>query len=111
MDVKKVIANKALTDDQNKIALQRGPVMYCAEWKDNTGSVSNLIIPANAQFTPVNKPDLLNGVTVLKGEAVEKSTTSAVSKKVEFTAIPYYSWANRGKGEMEVWLPVQTSGK
>jgi DUF1680 family protein len=111
MDVKKVIANKALTDDQNKIALQRGPVMYCAEWKDNTGSVSNLIIPANAQFTPVNKPDLLNGVTVLKGEAVEKSTTSAVSKKVEFTAIPYYSWANRGKGEMKVWLPVQTSGK
>lgn len=80
MDVKKVIANKALTNDQNKISLQRGPIMYCAEWQDNTGSISNITIPANAQFIPVNKPVPLNGITVLKGEAVEKSTTSTRSK-------------------------------
>jgi DUF1680 family protein len=111
MDVKKVIANKALAEDQNKIAMQRGPVMYCTEWKDNNGSVSNLAVAENIVFTPFAEPGLLNGVIVLKGSAIAKSTDGAPAKKVELTAIPYYSWANRGKGEMSVWLPVQTSGK
>jgi DUF1680 family protein len=104
MEVKKVIANKALVDDKGKTALQRGPVMYCAEWKDNGGTVSNLSIPANATFKPVAEPGLLNGVTVLKGEVLSK-TNGEAAKKVELTAIPYYSWANRGKGEMTVWFP------
>lgn len=104
MDVKKVIANKALADDKGKTALQRGPIMYCAEWKDNGGTVSNLAVPANATFKPVAEPNLLNGVTVLKGEILSK-TKGEAAKKVELTAIPYYSWANRGKGEMTVWFP------
>ncbi|WP_426582171.1 glycoside hydrolase family 127 protein [Mucilaginibacter sp. R-33] len=104
MEVKKVIANKALVDDKGKTALQRGPIMYCAEWKDNGGTVSNLAIPANATFKPVAEPSLLNGVTVLKGEILSK-TKGEAAKKVELTAIPYYSWANRGKGEMTVWFP------
>ncbi|WP_114940729.1 glycoside hydrolase family 127 protein [Mucilaginibacter endophyticus] len=104
MEVKKVVANKALVDDKGKTALQRGPIMYCAEWKDNGGTVSNLEIPANATFKPVAEPGLLNGVTVLKGQALSK-TNSEAAKKVELTAIPYYSWANRGKGEMTVWFP------
>ncbi|QEM10671.1 glycoside hydrolase family 127 protein [Mucilaginibacter rubeus] len=104
MEVKKVVANKALVDDKGKTALQRGPIMYCAEWKDNGGTVSNLEIPANAAFKPVAEPGLLNGVTVLKGQALSKTNGEAV-KKVELTAIPYYSWANRGKGEMTVWFP------
>lgn len=104
MEVKKVIANKALVDDKGKTALQRGPIIYCAEWKDNGGTVSNLAIPANAAFKPVTEPNLLNGVTVLKGEILSK-TKGEAAKKVELTAIPYYSWANRGKGEMTVWFP------
>lgn len=104
MEVKKVIANKALVDDKGKTALQRGPIIYCAEWKDNGGTVSNLAIPANATFKPVTEPNLLNGVTVLKGEILSK-TKGEAAKKVELTAIPYYSWANRGKGEMTVWFP------
>jgi DUF1680 family protein len=104
MEVKKVIANKALGDDKGKTALQRGPIMYCAEWKDNGGNVSNLTIPANAIFKPVAEPGLLNGVTVLKGQVLSKAKGEA-AKKVELTAIPYYSWANRGKGEMTVWFP------
>jgi DUF1680 family protein len=104
MEVKKVIANKALVDDKGKTALQRGPIMYCAEWKDNGGTVSNLAIPANATFKPVAEPGLLNGVTVLKGQILSQAKGEA-AKKVELTAIPYYSWANRGKGEMTVWFP------
>jgi DUF1680 family protein len=104
MEVKKVIANKALVDDKGKTALQRGPIMYCAEWKDNGGTVSNLAIPANATFKPVVEPGLLNGVTVLKGQILSQAKGEA-AKKVELTAIPYYSWANRGKGEMTVWFP------
>ena len=104
MEVKKVIANKALVDDKGKTALQRGPIIYCAVWKDNGGTVSNLAIPANAAFKPVTEPNLLNGVTVLKGEILSK-TKGEAAKKVELTAIPYYSWANRGKGEMTVWFP------
>ncbi|WP_121812266.1 glycoside hydrolase family 127 protein [Mucilaginibacter kameinonensis] len=104
MEVKKVVANKALVDDRGKTALQRGPIIYCAEWKDNGGTVSNLEIPTNATFKPVAEPGLLNGVTVLKGQALSKANGEA-AKKVELTAIPYYSWANRGKGEMTVWFP------
>ena len=105
MDVKKVIANKALVDDRNKIALQRGPIIYSAEWKDNNGKVSDLMIPGNTIFRPQYEKDVLNGVTVLKGEVIRKSGLKKESKKVLLTAIPYYAWANRGAGEMTVWLP------
>lgn len=105
MEVKKIIANKELADDRNKVAIQRGPIIYSAEWKDNNGKVSNLIIPDNAIFKPQYEKDLLNGVTVLKGEVVRKDSLQKGVKKVTLTAIPYYSWANRGTGEMTVWFP------
>ena len=84
--------------------------MYCAEWPDNNGKTSNIIIPANATFTSEFKPDLLNGITILKTEVpafVINSNESISTVKQSFTAIPYYSWANRGKGEMMVWFPEQ----
>lgn len=105
MKVREVIANKALTDDNNKVALQRGPIIYCGEWKDNNGKVSNLVIPAKSVFNAQFEPDLLGGVTVLKGKALRGDSLISAAEKVEFTAIPYYSWANRGKGEMRVWFP------
>lgn len=107
MVVKKVIAHKALNDNKDKIALQRGPMIYCAEWKDNESSLSNLIIPKNAVFIPQNKAGLLNGVTILQGEVIRKDSLGV--KKVMLTAIPYYSWANRGKGEMMIWFPQDVS--
>lgn len=105
MDVKKITANKTLVDDRNKIALQRGPIVYSAEWKDNNGKVSNLMIPDKAIFKPQYEKDILNGVTVLKGEAIRRGGLRKGTKKVVLTAIPYYSWANRGPGEMTVWFP------
>jgi DUF1680 family protein len=111
MDVKEVIANKAVKVDSNKIALQRGPIMYCGEWKDNSGKVSNVIIPRNTAFRPAYKGDLLNGVMVLKAEVLKRDSLYGKVRKVEFTAIPYYSWANRGKGEMMIWFPQSVNAK
>jgi DUF1680 family protein len=109
MEVKKVIAHKALNDNKDKIALQRGPMIYCAEWEDNESGLSNLVIPQNAVFKPQNKESLLNGVTVLQGGVMRKDSLGV--KKVMLTAIPYYAWANRGKGEMMIWFPQDVSAK
>ncbi|MEJ7586638.1 MAG: hypothetical protein WKI04_03645 [Ferruginibacter sp.] len=110
MEVRRVVANEKITDDIGKISLQRGPLMYCAEWPDNNGMASNIFIPANATFTTEFKPGLLNGVTILKSEVpavIFTGNESIVTVKQPFTAIPYYSWANRGKGEMMLWFPEQ----
>ena len=110
MEVRRVVANENLKEDMGKIALQRGPLMYCAEWPDNNGKTSNIIIPASATFTTEFKPTLLNGVTVLKTEVpavIINGVENISTVKQSFTAIPYYSWANRGKGEMMVWFPTQ----
>jgi DUF1680 family protein len=111
MDVKEVIANQAVKVDSNKIALQRGPLMYCGEWKDNEGKVSNIIIPPHTVFKPAYEGDLLNGVMVLKAEVLKRDSLYGKVQKAEFTAIPYYSWANRGKGEMMVWFPQSVNAK
>ncbi|MDR0794235.1 MAG: glycoside hydrolase family 127 protein [Chitinophagaceae bacterium] len=107
MEVLRVIADNKLENNMGKIALQRGPIIYCAEWVDNFGSTSNLILPPSANFTTEFRPALLNGVTVIKSEAnaVKINDDKIQTIKQPFTAIPYYAWANRGKGEMQVWLP------
>jgi len=110
MPVKEVMANNALHNDSNKVALQRGPIMYCGEWKDNAGKVSNISIPRNTKFKTMLEGSLLNGVTVIKAEVLKTDSLSGNVKKAEFTAIPYYSWANRGKGEMMVWFPQSAIG-
>lgn len=113
MDVQRVSADERLVDDIGKVALQRGPIMYCAEWVDNNGKTNNILIPAATQFTTEFKPGLLNGVTVLKAEvpAVVINNESSISTiKQTFTAIPYYSWANRGAGEMMMWFPTTIKG-
>jgi len=103
MPVREVVANDSLKDDRGKVALQRGPIMYSAEWKDNGGTVSDFEIPRRAVFTPEYEGDLLRGVTVLKGEVMRQGQAG----KVEMTAIPYCDWANRGEGEMRVWFPME----
>lgn len=107
MEVRRVIANKILKEDAGKVALQRGPLMYCAEWADNNGLASNIVIPASTSFTTEFKQDLLNGVIILKGEAekINLAGENVSSSKEPIVAIPYYAWANRGKGEMTVWFP------
>jgi DUF1680 family protein len=109
MDTHEVLADNKIKDDIGKVAVQRGPLMYCAEWKDNDGRTSNLILPAT--FQPEERKDLLNGVVVLKGEGksvnvdVQQQQVNTTPRQI--TLIPYYAWANRGEGEMNVWFPAK----
>ena len=113
MDIRRVVANDKVADDRGKVALQRGPVLYCAEWPDNKGMVSNIVLPDNVELVSEYKPDMLNGVTILKGEVSAihvNGDTEVSSGRQPFIAIPYYAWAHRGKGEMIVWFPTKVKG-
>ena len=109
MDVRKVTASQEIKDDIGKVALQRGPLIYCAEWPDNQGKTSNIVLPASSVFTTEFRPALLNGVTILKSDAivliVDEANNSVSTTSQPFLAIPYYAWAHRGKGEMAIWIP------
>ena len=109
MPIRRIFADSRVKDDAGLVALERGPLVYCAEWPDNGGHALNLVVPDHAQFRAQFRKDLLNGVEVITGKvpalaraADGKGTTT---KSVDLVAIPYYAWANRGAGEMTVWLP------
>ena len=109
MEVKRVTANKNVKNDVDKVALQRGPIMYCAEWLDNNGKAANIVMPANTEFQVSYNPQLLNGIEVLKANVptvvIDINGENIHTEKQNFMAIPYYAWANRGKGEMMLWFP------
>ena len=111
MEIRTVEANDHVKDDRGKIALQRGPLMYCAEWPDNNGLTGNIILPAGTTFSAEFKPELLNGVEVIKAEAsainINATHDGVTSAKQHFLAIPYYAWAHRGEGEMMIWFPTK----
>lgn len=113
MEVRRVIANEKLVADNNKVALMRGPMVYCAEWPDfQDKHVLNLILNSNESLKSEFHPEILGGVVLLKGKAkntVRVNDTQTKESVVNFTAIPYFSWANRGSGEMEVWLATKAS--
>jgi DUF1680 family protein len=83
--------------------------MYCAEWIDNNGRASNLVMPVNSEFQVAFNPGLLNGIEVLKSKVpavlIENNGEAIRTQEQNFVAIPYYAWANRGKGEMMLWFP------
>ncbi|MCY4398288.1 MAG: glycoside hydrolase family 127 protein [Gemmatimonadetes bacterium] len=108
MPVQRVLAHRAVEDDRGRVALQRGPLVYCAEWPDNGGRALNIVVPDGASFESGFRPDLLEGVQVIRGdvEAIREDSRgeSAPTAPHRLTAIPYFAWANRGMGEMAVWM-------
>lgn len=113
MPVRRVRANQNVKADRDRVALQRGPLVYCAEWPDNPrGKVRNLLLTPKSDLTAEFRPDLLNGVAVIKGKAQAVSRDKegqVLHTDQDFTAIPYYAWANRGRGQMAVWLADSVS--
>jgi len=114
MPVRKVTADERIKEDREKVAFQRGPVIYCAEWPDNnTGNVLDLVIKKDASFTTEFDPSLLDGTQIIKTTGVQ--TKKTLDGKVEMLAeepvklIPYALWNNRGSGQMMVWFPTSTS--
>lgn len=109
MDVKRVKARPELRQDEDRVALQRGPIVYCVEGVDNNDKAWNILLPDKATFTTSFKKDLLEGVETIQFQAPTIQLSSDgknVSTEVKtITAIPYYSWCNRGQNQMQVWLP------
>ncbi len=109
MPVRRVAANEAVQADRGRIALQRGPIVYCLESPDNPGGhVRSLMLPDDAALAAAFEPDLLHGVEVIRGTAflVTRDDQGQLAKTAQnFVAIPYYAWANRGRSEMMVWVP------
>jgi len=99
MPVRRVVADDRVADDRGKVALERGPLVYCVEGIDNDGSVSGMVVSDHTLLKPESRPDLLGGITVLRGTAEDNAR-----KKRDLTAVPYYTWSNRGPGDMAVWL-------
>lgn len=115
MPVRKVIADERISDNRGRIAVQRGPVIYCAEWPDNNnGNILNLLIDDNAPLTTEYLPELLEGVQVVRttGYQTVKKDKGRIEKSdpETVTLIPYAYWNNRGPGQMMVWLPVTEEG-
>jgi hypothetical protein len=108
MPVRRIASNDKVAADRGRVAVQRGPVVYCVEGADHGGKVRNLLLPDSALLQASYRPDLLSGVTTLTGEAMSLATEANGQVKqtaTKITMIPYYAWCNRGKNEMEVWLP------
>lgn len=98
MPVRKTVANPLVKNLEGRVALERGPLVYCFESPDNTADLNDISIAAETVFTP-HKSDKLRGVVTLQGQS---------SEGAEITAIPYYAWSNRGVSSMKVWLPRES---
>ncbi len=95
MEVKKVRANEQVEDDRGKLAIERGPIVYCVEEKDNS-NIDEIRISEDTHFLSGFNSELLNGIQVV--------TASGISDNENFKAVPYYVWNNRGANKMNVWL-------
>ncbi|MGH8245926.1 MAG: glycoside hydrolase family 127 protein, partial [Gammaproteobacteria bacterium] len=112
MPVRRVAAHEEVRAGRGRVALQRGPIVYAAEWPDHPkGRVRNLLLPDDARLTSEFRSDLLQGVQVIRGKAYALAHDAAgkvAGTEQEFMAIPYYAWANRAPGQMQVWLKEST---
>jgi uncharacterized protein len=119
MDVRRIYANPLVKADQNKVALARGPLVYCVEQKDNGKTpVATFVLPRKAKAV-ASKKALFGGITVLKskGKALSRKGWKGslylnhppIAENTTITAVPYYTWNNRGPNAMRVWLNEESS--
>jgi hypothetical protein len=93
MAIERVVASDAVAEDRGAAAIQRGPLVYCAEAADNNGRAAGLKVPLDAKLAYRWDGTLLGGVGIVSAD--------------NFVAVPYYAWGNRGRGEMNVWIKYQ----
>jgi uncharacterized protein len=111
MDVKKIVARPELKQNNDRVAIQRGPLVYCVEGVDNNGNAWDFVLPNNVKFTETAQTVVSESIIALKTNAIILEPTvdgQFVKKAIKpITAIPYYVWANRGKSQMQVWMPTK----
>ncbi len=114
MSVRRVLCDDKVEANRGRVALERGPIVYCVEAVDNGGSVKNLFVSEKAAFEAVDaKMDVIGELTVLKGKAARAKRDekgNVIEEPSDMLAIPYYAWAHRAKGQMAVWLPREAKG-
>jgi DUF1680 family protein len=112
MPARRVHANPKVEADRGRVALLRGPLIYCVESLDNPADLQTLALPPDAQLTTEHRPNLLGGITVLRAPAItlqkENDTETQTPKPTTLLAIPYYANCNREPSEMLVWLKEMT---
>ena len=109
MQPRVVKANEKVVADRGRVAVERGPIVYCAEWADNDFNIQNIILNRHPKFQVTEKPELLYGINEITTEVQALGFDAAgklATRDVTLTLIPYYAWAHRGEGKMDVWLPV-----
>lgn len=112
MQPRVVKANEKVAADRGRVAVECGPIVYCAEWPDNKFNVHNIILNQHPEFQVVEKPDLLYGINEITTSAQALSYDASgklAAKDVKLALIPYYAWVHRGEGDMDVWLPIDVS--
>ncbi|MDR3108630.1 MAG: glycoside hydrolase family 127 protein [Planctomycetaceae bacterium] len=111
LDTKRIVAHPQVVADNGRVAIQRGPLVYCFEQVDNEVPVERIRLAREPQFTEEFRKDLLGGVVVIKCKNADGK---------ELTAVPYYAWDHRKPGAMAVWVrqdrlskknPPVTNGK
>lgn len=112
MEPRIVQANSKVEADRGRIAVERGPIVYCAEWPDNNFDVLSIFVNQKPQFEVSNHPELLEGIVELTtdGQILKYDEKGRlVADDVKVNMIPYYAWNHRGSGNMAVWLPQELS--
>jgi hypothetical protein len=107
MPVERVYADPRVKADAGRVALQRGPVVYCLEGADNPAGVRNLCLPRTSKLSAHFEKDLLGGIAVVTGEALivaRNEDGKLATTATPFRAVPYYAWDNRQPGPMLVWV-------
>lgn len=113
MPVRQVAADPQVEENVGRLAVMRGPMVYCFEDVDNPCLVDQAAIPADAEFAVEFRPELLGGVTVLKVNGRQRGIVETDDgyridcRDVALTAVPYYAWDNRDPGRMVVWVPTE----
>ncbi len=110
MEAKIVKARNEVKQNNQRVAIQRGPLVYCIEGSDNDGQALNIVLPEGAKFTESEMNILDEKVIALNTEVISAGPSadkmSVVTKKKNIRAIPYYTWCNRGSNQMQVWIPT-----
>ena len=114
MAIERIYANPSVKADIGRVALKRGPLVYCCEEVDNPSTpVPTLRLPRDAPLRAQTRADLFDGLTsiVADGEAAQAAgaplyaTAPFARAPAQITFVPYYIWDNRGANRMAVWLP------
>jgi DUF1680 family protein len=106
VEPRRVTSDTRVKETRGRVAIERGPIVYCAEWPDLDGdnALHEVVDPATPLTTETRR-DLYGGVTVIRAEARDSAKPKAHAGSI--TLLPYYLWANRGAGTMNVWLSAR----